>query len=135
MRSNFIAGLSVAVAAISLVAAQEAKSTVVTGSRFELTDKAGKVRAVLGLSRDGSPEFDLRDAEGRPRALFLLDKDGLPILLFKDREVVTRAKLELDAAGGAKLTFADKDQTPRLEAEAEKIQLAGPEGKTVWKAP
>jgi len=118
--------------------AQEGKAPeAVRASRFELADKGGKVRAVLGLSKDGSPELDLRDAEGRPRALLLLDKEGLPILLFKDREVVTRAKFELDAAGGAKLTFADKDQTPRFEVEATApfVRLSNPEGKVVWKAP
>lgn len=129
--------MAAGVLAAALWAQEVRVPETVRAGRFELADKAGKVRAVLGLSKDGSPEFDLRDAEGRPRALLLLDREGLPILLFKDREVVTRARLELEAAGGAKLTFADKDQTPRVEVEgtAPVIRLANPEGKVVWKAP
>ena|SRR5688572_6354967 len=116
------------------LAAQDPKA-VVRGSRFELVDEAGRTRAVLGMSKSGSPEFDLRDADGRPRALLLLDRDSLPVFFFKDAEVVTRAKWELDARGAAKLSFCDTDQTPRLEVDGSALKVNDSKGKTVWKAP
>jgi len=90
------------------IGAQDPKAPpLVKASRFELVDGEGRTRAVLGMSKGGSPELDLRDADGRPRALLVLDRDNLPIFLLKDAAVVTRAKLELDAKGAAKLSFTD----------------------------
>ncbi|HKS16548.1 MAG TPA: hypothetical protein VJU16_04495 [Planctomycetota bacterium] len=115
---------SLAGAASARLAAQDPKAApVVKGSRFELVDGAGRVRAVLGMSKGGSPEFDLRDADGRPRALLVLDADNLPIFFFKDAGVVTRAKLELDAKGAAKLTMCDADLTPRVEIDGSRPAL------------
>jgi hypothetical protein len=104
----WIALASLAGFAAARLGAQDPKAPPsVKASRFELVDGEGRTRAVLGLSKGGSPEFDLRDADGRPRALLVLDRDNLPIFLLKDADVVTRAKLELDAKGAAKLTFTD----------------------------
>ena len=124
-------------AAGARVAAQEPKAQVVKASRFELVDGEGRTRAVLGVSKSGSPEFDLRDAQGRPRALLVLDGENLPILLFKDADVITRAKLELDAKGGAKLSFCDADLAPRVELEGAKpgLRVMSAKGDVEWKAP
>ncbi len=132
-----IALASLAGTAAARLAAQEPKAPVVKASRFELVDAGGRTRAVLGLSKSGTPEFDLRDAEGRPRALLLLDRDNLPILFFKDAEVVTRAKWELDAKGAAKLTFCDADLAPRIEIDGAKpeLKVSDAKGAAVWKAP
>ena len=134
MRTLALAGFVLATVA---VAVQDPKTQVVKASRFELVDGEGRTRAVLGLSKGGSPEFDLRDAQGRPRALLLLDRDNLPIFFFKDAEVITRAKFELDAKGGAKLTFCDADLAPRLELDGAKpeLKVSDPKGATVWKPP
>ena len=118
--------------------AQDPKTLpAVKASRFELVDGEGRTRAVLGLSKSGSPELDLRDAEGRPRALLVLDRDNLPVFLLKDAEVVTRAKLELDAKGAAKLTFSDPDQAPRVEVDGAKpgVRIQNAKGDLEWKAP
>src|SRR5262245_41904853 len=94
-----VVAASLAGAASARLAAQEPKAPVVKASRFELVDAAGKTRAVLGISKAGSPEFDLRDPEGRPRALLVLDAENLPIFFFKDGQVVPRPKLELPPQG------------------------------------
>lgn len=129
---------SLAGAASARLAGQDPKAApVVKASRFELVDDAGRTRAVLGVSKGGSPEFDLRDVKGRPRALLLLDADSLPVFFFKDAEVVTRAKWELDAQGAAKLSFLDADLTPRVEIETEKpeLRVSNSKGQPIWKAP
>jgi hypothetical protein len=120
-----------------VIVSQDPKAPVVRASRFELVDGEGRVRAVLGVSKSGSPEFDLRDAAGRPRALLLLDADSLPIFFFKDADVITRAKMELDAKGGAKLTFCDPDLTPRVEIDGAKpeLKVTDTKGAVTWKAP
>lgn len=131
-----LAGL--AGAASARLAAQDPKvPAAVRASRFELVDASGRTRAVLGMSKGGSPELDLRDAEGRPRALLVLDGENLPILLFKDAQVVTRAKWELDAKGAAKLTFHDPDLAPRVEIDGAKpeLKILSPKSEIVWKAP
>ena len=137
MRFAAVVLAAVAGAASVRYSAQEPKAPVVKASRFELVDAEGRTRAVLGLSKGGSPEFDLRDAQGRPRALLLLDRDNLPIFFFKDADVITRAKFELDAKGGGKLTFCDADLAPRLELDGAKpeLKVSDPKGATVWKAP
>ena len=129
--------VSIAGTAWALQPPQEPKVPVVKASRFELVDAEGRTRAVLGMSKAGSPEFDLRDPEGRPRALLLLDADQLPIFFFKDAQVVTRARLELDAKGGAKLSFNDADLTPRVEVDGSKseVKLMDAKGTVAWKAP
>ena len=135
MRMPVVAALVLASFA-GFAASQDPKSPpAVRASRFELVDDAGRTRAVLGMSKGGSPEFDLRDAEGRPRALLLLDRDGLPVFFFKDAEVVTRAKWELDSKGAAKLTFCDPDLTPRVEIDGAALQVNDSKGKKLWKAP
>jgi hypothetical protein len=132
-----IAASTLAGVASTLFAAQEPKAPVVKASRFELVDAEGRTRAVLGMSKGGSPELDLRDPEGRPRALLVLDANQLPIFLLKDAQVVTRARLELDAKGGAKLSFADADLNPRLELEGTKpdVKMFDSKGTVIWKAP
>lgn len=134
MRTTVVAVLALSTLA---VAVQDPKAQVVKASRFELVDAEGRTRAVLGMSKGGSPEFDLRDAQGRPRALLLLDRENLPIFFFKDADVITRAKIELDAKGGGKLTFCDADLAPRLELDGAKpeLKVSDPKGATVWKAP
>lgn len=137
MRMPVVAALVLASFA-GFAASQDPKAPpAVRASRFELVDAAGRTRAVLGISKSGSPEFDLRDAEGRPRALLLLDGESLPIFFFKDANVVTRAKFELDAKGGGKLSFCDADLTPRVEIDGAKPQLNvnDAKGATVWKTP
>ena len=118
------------------VLAQEPKAPlVVKASRFELIDAAGRTRAVIGMSKGGTPEFDLRDPEGRPRALLVLDADNLPVFFLKDADVITRAKWELDSKGAAKLSFHDADLTPRLELGAGGAKISDAKGAPVWKAP
>ena len=139
MRTTFliIAASLVAGTASTLLAAQDPKAPVVKASRFELVDADGRTRAVLGMSKGGSPELDLRDPEGRPRALLVLDANNLPIFLLKDAQVVTRARLELDAKGGAKLTFGDAELNPKVEVDGTKPELKtlDPKGGVTWKAP
>jgi hypothetical protein len=124
--------------AAARLGAQDPKALpTVKASRFELVDGEGRTRAVLGLSKSGTPELDLRDAEGRPRALLVLDRDNLPVFLLKDAEVVTRAKLELDSKGAGKLTLSDPDQAPRVEIDGSKpgLRIQDAKGETEWKAP
>ena len=131
-----IAASTLAGAATTLFA-QEPKAPIVKASRFELVDAEGRTRAVLGMSKGGSPELDLRDPEGRPRALLVLDANHLPIFLLKDAQVVTRARLELDAKGGARLSFADADLNPRIEVDGTKpeVKTLDSKGTVTWKAP
>jgi hypothetical protein len=99
---------SLAGAASARLAGQEPKLPAVKASRFELVDAEGRTRAVLGMSKGGSPEFDLRDADGRPRALLVLDGENLPIFFFKDAGVVTRAKIELRRERRGKIDVATR---------------------------
>src|SRR5262245_13062427 len=137
MRIAAVLLAAVAGAASARLTAQEPKAPVVKASRFELVDAEGRTRAVLGMSKGGSPEFDLRDGEGRPRALLVLDGDSLPVFLLKDAAVVTRAKIELDAKGGGKMTLGDADLTPRVEMDGARpaLRILNAKGEAEWKAP
>ncbi len=67
-------------------APEEAGPTeVIQARRFELVDKKGEVRAVLGALGNGSPHLVLHDATGRMRAAVALSKSGTPrIMLFDE---------------------------------------------------
>lgn len=88
-------------------AAGQAKSgvpEVIRAQKFELVDEEGKVRAVLGLGRDGAPNLDLSDAKGLKRATLALLPDGSPVLMLSDARGEERATL----TGGRSLTMRDE---------------------------
>jgi hypothetical protein len=135
MRATVVLAFAAGSLAAAVLAQDPKTPPVVKASRFELVDASGRTRAVIGMSKGGSPEFDLRDPEGRPRALLVLDGDNLPIFFLKDTDVITRAKWELDSKGEAKLSFHNPDLTPRLELGGSGVRISNSKGVSVWEAP
>jgi hypothetical protein len=78
---------------------------VVRAGRFELADKKGNVRAVLGLDPDGEPRLALADESGQILATVGLEmdynapKNKLPRVRFLDRTGRPRTEIGLNRMG------------------------------------
>ena len=83
------------------VATQE----VVRANKFELMDKQGKIRAVLGMSPDGEPRLALADSDGQILAALSVEidpkyaKEKFPKLRFFDRTGKVRNEIGLNRYG------------------------------------
>jgi len=123
---------------------------VVRAQKFELVDAKGKLRGVLSVLSDGSPQLALFDAKGRPRAGLVVLSDRLPALLLGD-EKGYRARLMLDADGSPGLVLSDEQgntravvgvtnletaRTGATQKTAESsLMLFDKEGKVLWQEP
>ena len=87
---------------------------VFRGTDFILEDETGKLRAVLGVDKDGHG-LTLLDETGMPRVKITLSKDG-PALVLGDETGKPRASLRVYKDGPA-LVLLDKT------------------GKAIWSAP
>jgi hypothetical protein len=68
----------------------------VRGTAFEVVDSAGKVRARLGLDKDGAPELRLFDAKEKVRVRAGIHKDTDPILALVDDDDKNRIAMVYD---------------------------------------
>lgn len=68
----------------------------IRGSAFEVVDASGKLRARLGLDRDGAPELRLFDGHEKVRVRIGIHKDSDPILTLVDEEDRNRIAMVYD---------------------------------------
>ncbi len=81
----------------------------IRANRFELVDKAGKVRGVFGFTDDGMPNLALVDDRGDPvtiRAQLILDEEG-PALALYDMTGTQRIVMSTKDSGAASLKVKD----------------------------
>ena len=94
-----------------IVATQE----VVRANKFELMDKQGKIRAVLGLSPEGEPRLALADPAGQMLAALSLEIDPkytvekIPTLRFFDRAGKIRNEIGLNRYGDPTMVLYHKE--------------------------
>lgn len=93
------------------VAALEGKDKAVQASKVEIVDEAGKVRAVLGLRDDGSPELRFVDEDKTNRVLARLHPDGTPVLVMWGKGGKGTAYLSVPGEGPPNFMMFDKDGT------------------------
>ena len=108
---------------------------VIAAGEFQLVDKKGNVRAVLGLNdedepcllflddnekrrisfyvEDGQPGIDLADNNEHVRATLGLDDNGEPSLLLLDKEEKAHASLSIVEDEGPGLDFFDENEVLR----------------------
>jgi hypothetical protein len=77
---------------------------VVTARRFELVDEQGQSRAVMAMTKEGTPALVLSDAAGKGRAWLTLRADGSPRLDFRDASGRLRA-----VVGESTITLCKRD--------------------------
>lgn len=86
---------------------------VVRASRFELTDRAGKTRAVLGLSAEDEPSFALADRSGQIYARLSLDSvpgdpEGVPVMQLLDKKGTVRTDIRLTRDGDPQIVLKNQ---------------------------
>lgn len=91
--------------------AMEGHSEVIKTSKVEIVDKDGKVRGVLGLRDDGTPELRFVDDDETNRLLTRLHPDGTPILVMWGKGGKGTAYLSVPGAGPPNFMMFDKDGT------------------------
>jgi hypothetical protein len=91
------------------VGAQPAGVTAssVTASEFRLVDGAGRQRAALGVTPDGTVALNLSDPDQRPRAFLAVRADGSATVSLHDRGGTSRFNLNLSADGAPVLNLND----------------------------
>lgn len=95
------------------------------GSLLGLSDEQGNIRAMLRVDKDG-PLLELRDEKSKPRAQQRVNKEG-PELSLRDEHYRIRATL-----GATTVTTVDGKQTSWPESS---LLLFGPDGKICWQTP
>src|SRR5436309_10393503 len=90
----------------------EFENQIVTAQQFRLTDKSGRLRAVLGLE-DGEPSLSLYDAQEELRLWVGIGEDGEPGVVFYDKMGIARASLGLGEEGDPGIHLLDKDENLR----------------------
>jgi hypothetical protein len=58
---------------------------IVSAEEFQLVDRSGTARALLGIRHDGGPGLSLLDTDGKIRAQLLLLPAGEPGLILNDK--------------------------------------------------
>jgi hypothetical protein len=137
-----------------LLMAQSHQEATLTAGRFELVDRAGKVRAALGMTEIG-PALLLIDERGTTRVSLNTTATGSSLKLYDafgereggafevdastrefrlhDKSGKIRAGLNIGSNGPA-LLLVDADEKPRLRllagSEGPALELADPAGKT-----
>lgn len=137
------------------VQAQEDKAGTVKGTKFQLVDKEGNVRADLSLDEDGEVMFTMIDTDGKGRIqlnsggkrayMALLDNEGRVRYLvgqdegnvlqtFTDAKGKNRLIQNFKEDGETLLSFNSEDGTPLMSltagpGEASTLILTAPEGK------
>lgn len=78
--------------------ASPAKLETLRGSGFEVVGNDGKVRARLGLDKEGSPEMRLFDSREKVRVRISVHKDSQPLITLVDEEDKNRLSLAYDGS-------------------------------------
>jgi hypothetical protein len=113
-RNRLLLATVVITAAVAMTAGIDRRENIVSANGFALVDESGKVRAVLGVDKDG-PKLVLSDENDTARVTLGVNKDG-PVLGLSDKNGKSRAALGVGERGPA-------------------LALADENGKTLWKAP
>jgi hypothetical protein len=98
VRATAVLGIVIAVAAATTGFGRQGSSSLRTG-RLELTDSLGRVRATLGVGRDGAA-WTLMDSTGRTVAALTLEESGQIAV----RDAEGRVQAMLGAATAHRLT-------------------------------
>lgn len=112
-------GIIAVLALIMLIGATQPGERTVEAKAFVVKDRAGKVRAVLGVVGDsGSPSLVFYDHEANANVILHLGQDGAPGLSLYDKD---RVRVELGTVGDrAFLQLFDKKNRPRAVMQVEK---------------
>ncbi len=81
----------------SQVQAPKSALEVIRGSGFEVVDAAGKVRARLGIDKDGAPDLRLFDGREKVRIRVGIHKDTDPIITLVDDDDKNRIAMVYDS--------------------------------------
>lgn len=124
----FIAGLLGGVAANTLLLRPSSIATVLKAERFEVVDKEGKPRALLGVLGNGEPGLQLYDQDENGRVDLSLNPGGRPGLELSDRNERVRA-----AFGYTEIVMPDTGQIEQRQVGS--VVLFDQEGKVLWHVP
>ena len=126
---------------------------VITAEQFQLVDKEGNMRVIIGMSPKGEPVLGFTDENGKTRIfLGLTSADGetWPILKFRDAAEDMRISISggngnprisvLDEYGNSRAVIGcaalKATDTGSLETKPESsISLFDDEGKMIWATP
>ena len=103
-----VLGGTAAVVAMFATQRLPAPGSVVQARSFVLQDAQGRVRASLGVTKEGSVQLALQDDQGNPRARMSVLEDGSTGLALVDSSGHPRAALGLLSDGTINLVFADR---------------------------
>ena len=103
-----VLGGTAAVVAMFATQRLPAPGSVVQARSFVLQDAQGRVRATLGVTKEGSVQLALQDDQGNPRARMSVLEDGSTGLALVDSAGHPRAALGLLTDGTINLVFADR---------------------------
>lgn len=122
--------------------------TLVKTKTIEITDDAGRTKAVLTTTASGLPSVTLLDDAGNMRAALFLGDNGSPSVVLSDsprlaltdRNGKIRSVQYLDATGVPVLAQMDANGLIHYISTVDNtgqpsIQLFDAEGKSAWKAP
>jgi len=87
-----------------------AAKSEIKARRFVVVDAQGKLRALLGVGDDGTPELSMSDVQGKPRASLHVAADGRPTLGMSDAQGKPRAVLGVAADGAPRLGMFDAQE-------------------------
>jgi hypothetical protein len=124
----FIAGLLGGVAASALFPRPSRIATVLKAERFEVVDKDGRPRALLGVLGTGEPGLQLYDQDENGRVDLSLKANGRPGLELSDSNARVRA-----AFGSTEIVAPDTGQVERRQVSS--VMLFDQDGKVLWQVP
>jgi hypothetical protein len=110
---------------------------VIRAQRFEVVDAEAVVRAVLGVSPDGSTELTVKDVTGKARLKLGLQADGEAGLAVMAGPGEARIAMAMPGDGGASLIARDETGRLRVAVGIGPDGIAGvgvvdAQGNVVW---
>ncbi len=100
---------------LGIMGAKHIGRTNVAIGQLRLLNREGKLRAVLGVTKNDAAYLALRDKEGKVRCHLSLDKKGTPSLTLNDEKGEKRCILSLfDKGCNPSMIFYDGEQKRRL---------------------
>src|SRR5262245_53068716 len=124
----FVAGLLGGVAASALFPRPSRFATVLKAERFEVVDKDGRPRALLGVLGTGEPGLQLYDQDENGRVDLSLKASGRPGPELSDSNARVRV-----AFGSTEILMPATGQIARREVSSG--ALFDQEGKILWQVP
>lgn len=124
--------------------AQMAQARRVSAEEFLLVDRAGRVRAVLGISSQG-PVLGFRDESGKGRAAFGIGSGDGPGMVLADETGKPRAELVVrngqptlalsDGAGTVRAELVLRPEGPLFGMNGGSVQIVNGDGRLTFRAP